>query len=172
MFKHIRLLLILVCTTSSANATCLTNLGDELDSGMMDCIKDGNRYSDTIDPDVLKHLAGQWAHDCRDASIRVRIVSVASDDKIVSAGGGALIEFAVQVGSTVIGANLIGSTYRLNYKDVGSNDYSSYVYSLLPDASIQLMSLSRYKDGAVNDLVIAGVNLSTGKYTPRLIKCH
>lgn len=155
-----------------AQADCFSPANEVVDSGFIDCIREGNRYEGTIDQLTIDEVKGAWAHICKDMTVRIRLVRSDFGKKTTAKSVEDNLTGAKSGERSVIGVRRIGSTYHIYYRDMNGATYSAYVFASLPDGSIQLYSLTELKDGEMVEKVNGGMSVETGKFLPRLYRCE
>jgi len=57
-------ILSLFLAGGNAGAECISKDGESMDSGFLECAKDGNRYVGEMDQSIINFLTGSWSTDC------------------------------------------------------------------------------------------------------------
>ncbi len=160
--------LLSVMQVNGAIATCRDKNNVELDVGYLECVKAGYKFSDSFDELAFSDMSGGWATNCRDKSIRVRIVR--SDRGIIARRQ--TLDGDPGVEWSIVSIKHMGATYYINYSDESAMIYRTYIFTLLPGPTVQLVNMSQLKDGIITDDIIAGRNVNTGKALPQLNRCE
>ena len=66
------LILFSLLVGGNAGAECISKDGENINSGFLECTKNGNRYLGEIDQSIIKFLVGSWSTDC--ATMKTKIV--------------------------------------------------------------------------------------------------